>query len=51
MKVLGKFINQTSSLRFGKVKEEIVSHCREAIKKKDFHKIVSIMEQGKSAIV
>lgn len=50
MKVLGKFINQTAGVRFGKVKEEIISHCREAIKKKDFPKIVAIMEQGKRAI-
>lgn len=28
-----------------------MNNCREAIKKKDFPKIVSIMEQGKSAIV
>jgi len=51
MKLLGRFINQTSSVRFGKVKEEIISQCREAIKKKDFPKIMSIMEQGKAAIV
>ncbi len=51
MKVLGKFINRTANVRFGKVKEEIINHCREAIKKKDFPKIVSIMEQGKAAIM
>ena len=51
MKVLGKFINQTSNVRFGKTKEDIINNCREAIKKKDFPKIMSIMEQGKSAII
>lgn len=51
MKVLGKFINRTANVRFGKVKEEIIHHCREAIKKKDFPRIVSIMEQGRAAIV
>jgi len=28
MKLLGKFINQTSNVRFGKIKEDIIHNCR-----------------------
>lgn len=50
LKVLGQFINQTANVRYGKAKEQVIAGCREAIKKKEFPKIVTIMERGASAV-
>ena len=46
MKSIGQFINQTANVRFGKPKSEMINQCREAIKKKDFPKILLLMERG-----
>ena len=46
MKSLGLLINQTSNVRFGEAKTKLVSQCREAIKNKDFPKIIGLMERG-----
>jgi hypothetical protein len=50
LKDLGQLINQTANVRFGKAKEMTISGCREAIKRKEFPKIVAIMERGASAL-
>jgi hypothetical protein len=50
LKALGQFINQTANVRYGKAKEQVIAGCREAIKKKEFPKIVTIMERGASAV-
>jgi Bardet-Biedl syndrome 2 protein len=46
LKTLGQLINQTANVRYGKAKEQMVSACREAIKKKEFPRILTIMERG-----
>jgi len=43
-------INQTANVRYGKAKELMIAGCREAIKKKEFPKIIAIMERGANAL-
>lgn len=50
LKTLGQFINQTANVRFGTAKEQVIAACREAIKRKEFPKILTIMERGAAAI-
>jgi hypothetical protein len=50
LKVLGQLINQTANVRYGKAKETMIAGCREAIKKKQFPKIIEIMERGIAAV-
>jgi hypothetical protein len=50
LKYVGQFINQTANARYGKAKEQVIAACREAIKKKEFPKILTIMERGMSGI-
>jgi hypothetical protein len=50
LKTLGQFINQTASVRYGKAKEQVIAGCRDAIKRKEFPKILTIMERGASAV-
>lgn len=40
LKSVGQFINQTANVRFGEPKTKVINECREAIKKKDFPKIL-----------
>ena len=46
LKEVGQFINQTANVRYGKPKSEMIAQCREAIKKKNFPKILELMERG-----
>ena len=50
LKTLGQFINQTANVRYGKAKEQVIAGCRDAIKRKEFPKILTIMERGASAV-
>lgn len=46
LKQLGGMISQAASVRVGKAREAVVTSCREAIKKKQFSRIPTIMEKG-----
>jgi hypothetical protein len=50
LKVVGQIINQTANVRYGKAKEAVIAGCREAIKRREFPKIVAIMERGAAGV-
>lgn len=50
LKSLGQFISQTANVRYGSAKEQVIAACREAIKRKEFPKILTIMERGLAGI-